>query len=78
MFATRHFTARVPSPWHEPKKFLKYWGNAYTPIKHHLVANAIIQSIAVLFVFRMAEKQFRFVEQSLSVSHEVIENKKNA
>lgn len=67
MFATRNFTARIPSPWHESRKFFKYWANAYRPLKKQIIVNALLQSIAVLYVFRMAETQFKIVEQSLTV-----------
>lgn len=68
MFATRHLTVRIPSPWNQPKKFLRYWWSLYRPFRGHVIANATIQVLVVMYIVKMQDKQFKSLAESLFVN----------
>lgn len=65
MFATRHFTTRIPSPTYERKKFFRYWARLYLPFKRQIIVNAGLQAIAAAIVVKMQDIQFQRLAESI-------------
>lgn len=65
MYATRHFTVRIPSPTQETRKFFRYWGRLYVPFRYHIAVNVGLQAIAAVFLVKMQDSQFQHMAESL-------------
>lgn len=65
MFATRHFTQRIPSPIHDRKAFFRFVGFLYRPLQMPMTINAILQTLLVFFIVHMAENQFFYLEKAM-------------
>lgn len=67
MFATRHFTFRMPLPFKEPREFAKFLRKVSKPLMFDL---AIICGIQVLLTMYITHKEF---DSFLTVQRKMIE-----
>lgn len=73
MFATRHFTHRIPSPIRDRKDFWRFCRKLFTPIKVPMTINAGAQILLAIFITHMEENQFLYLQKAM-VKPEAIEN----
>lgn len=76
MFATRHFTLRIPSPIRDRKDFFKFCRKLFAPIKVPMGINAGLQIFLAFFITHMEENHF-FHMQNLMVKQDAEENLPN-
>lgn len=65
MFATRHFTHRIPSPIHNRPDFFKFCGKLYRPLKVPMTISAVAQVLLAFFITHMEENQFLFLQNAM-------------
>lgn len=58
IFATRHFTQRIPSAIHNRPEFYKFIISLYKPLKVPMAINAIFQVAVAALVTHSEEDQF--------------------
>lgn len=69
MFATRHFTQRIPSPIYDRKAFYRFVGRIYRPLAMPMTINAILQILLAFFIVHMEENHFLYLEKAM-VQHQ--------
>lgn len=65
MFATRHFTHRIPSPLSDRKDFWKFCKRLFGPIKVPMSINAGLQILLAMFITHMEENQFLYLQKAI-------------
>lgn len=65
MFATRHFTHRIPSPIHNRKDFLSFVGKLYSPLKAPMGINVIVQTLLAFLITHIEENQFLYLQRAM-------------
>lgn len=65
MFATRHFTHRIPSAIHNRKEFLRFVGKLYSPLKIPMGVNVIVQTLLAFFITHMEENHFLYLQKAM-------------
>lgn len=65
MFATRHFTHRIPSPIHNRKDFLRFVGRIYSPLKVSMGVNVIVQTLLAFLITHLEENQFLYLQSAM-------------
>lgn len=58
MFATRHFTHRIPSPIRDRPAFFRFCKILYGPMKTPMAINAGLQILLAFFITHMEENNF--------------------
>lgn len=74
MFATRHFTYRLPSPLSSPKEFLKVCKQLYRPLKVPMTINVGLQAILAIFVTHMEENHFLYLQKAIMKPADPVES----
>lgn len=70
MFATRHFTYRIPSMIYDRKAFFKFVRRLYSPLKKPMALNAVLQTLIAFYIVHMAENQFFYLEKAINEQNE--------
>lgn len=65
MFATRHFTYRLPSPLSNTKDFFKILKQLYRPLKVPMTINAGLQAALAIFITHMEENHFLYLQKAI-------------
>lgn len=65
MFATRHFTHRIPSPLRYRKEFLIFCKKMFTPLKVPMGINVAAQVFLAFFITYMEENQFFYLTRAM-------------
>lgn len=65
MFATRHFTYRLPSPIQNPRQFFKVVLQLYRPLKVPMTINAGLQVLIAFFITHMEENHFFYLQKAM-------------
>ncbi|XP_055297848.1 uncharacterized protein LOC129566171 [Sitodiplosis mosellana] len=65
MFATRHFTLRIPSPIRDRKDFLKFCRKMFIPLKVPMGINVALQTLLAFFITHMEENHFFYLQQAI-------------
>lgn len=66
MFATRHFTQRIPSPIYNRRDFYKFLIQIYRPLKVPMSLNAIIQISLAAIITHFEEDQFFHIQREMN------------
>lgn len=69
MFATRHFTYRMPSPIHNPKEFFIFYKKLYKPLRGPMTINVCLQIMLAFFITHMQENHFLYLQKEMSKSN---------
>lgn len=70
MFATRHFTYRIPSPIHNRREFFKFLAKVYAPLKVPMAVSAGLQVLLAFYITHMEENQFFHLQNAMVRSDE--------
>lgn len=70
MFATRHFTYRIPSPIHNRREFFKFLAKVYAPLKVPMAVSAGLQVLLAFYITHMEENQFFHLQKAMVRSDE--------
>lgn len=65
MFATRHFTYRLPSPIRNTKDFVRVCMQLYRPLKVPMTINVALQVIIACFITHMEENHFLYLQKAI-------------
>lgn len=65
LFATRHFTYRIPSPIHNRREFLKFLIQLYKPLKIPMGINVALQIMIAFFITHVQENQFFYLQNAI-------------
>lgn len=65
MFATRHFTYRLPSPIHNRKEFIKVCAQLYRPLKVPMSINVALQLMIAFYITHMEENHFFYLQKAM-------------
>lgn len=74
MFATRHFTYRLPSPLTHTKDFVKVCKQLYRPLKVPMCINVGLQAILAIFITHMEENHFMYLQNAIMKPEEQVES----
>lgn len=65
IFATRHFTYRLPSPYSNTKEFWKVCKQLYRPLKVPMAVNVGLQAMLAIFITHMEENHFLYLQTAI-------------
>lgn len=65
LFATRHFTYRIPSPFHYPKDFIRFLKQIYGPLKKPMAINSFLQIGLAMMMTHTSIKQFHYLNENM-------------
>lgn len=65
LFATRHFTHRIPSPIHYRKEFFRFLRQIYSPLIGPMAINSFIQIGLAMLITHIGVKQFHHLNENM-------------
>lgn len=65
MFATRHFTYRLPSPLTHTKDFFTVCKQLYRPLKVPMTINVALQAMLAIFITHMEKNHFMYLQKAI-------------
>lgn len=67
LFATRHFTHRIPSPIHYRKDFFKFLKLLYRPLKVPMAINTLLQVGLAMMITHISLKEFHYLNENMLI-----------
>lgn len=65
LFATRHFTHRIPSPIHYRKDFFRFIKQIYSPLKVPMAINSLLQIGLAMMITHISFKEFHYLNSNM-------------